>query len=348
MSVLKENFGNTEKGEVIYAYTLSNSKGMSVKVMNFGANVVEIKVPDRNGKVEDVVLGFDSADRYFANGSFFGAAVGPCANRTGDAKFEMDGKTYHLDVNDGVNNLHTHHDFGYHKRMWDAQTGEDFVRFSLQDEDGNLGMPGNRKVILTYSLTEDNRFEIHYHMESDKKTVFNMTNHSYFNLEGQGKGTIEDHIVSMNASFFTPVVKGGIPTGEIASVEDTPMDFRKPCRVGERISADYEQLKLTGGYDHNWVVDGYDGSVKLVAYAEAPVSGRIMKTYTNMPGIQFYAGNFIGTEEGKGGVMYGKRSGLCFETQFYPDSANKPQFPSVIFGPDRIYDYTTIYEFGTK
>ena len=185
-------------------------------------------------------------------------------------------------------------------------------------------------------------------MESDKKTVFNMTNHSYFNLEGQGNGTIEDHVVSINASSYAKIVKGGIPTGEFVPVEGTPMDFRKPCRVGERITADYEQLKLTGGYDHCWGVDDYDGSVKLAAYVEAPVSGRTMKTYTNIPAIQFYAGNFIGEEEGKGGVMYGKRSGLCFETQFYPDSANKPQFPSVIFGPDRIYDYTTIYEFGTK
>ena len=348
MSVIREELGTTKNGEVICAYTLSNANGMSVKVLNFGAIVMQINVPDRNGKVEDVVLGYDKAEGYFTNGSMFGAAVGPCANRTGNARFEIDGQTYELAVNDGVNNLHTHLELGYHKRIWDAQTGEEFVRFSLQDEDGSLGMPGNREVVLTYTLTEKNRLEIHYHMESDKKTLFNMTNHSYFNLEGQGNGTIENHIVSINASAYTAVAKGGIPTGKFLSVEGTPMDLRKPIRVGEKIRDEYEQLQLTGGYDHCYVIDDYDGSLKLAAYAKAPISGRTMKTYTNVPGIQFYAGNFIGREEGKGGVFYDKRSGLCFEAQFYPDAANKPQFPSAIFGPERFYDYTTIYEFRVE
>lgn len=348
VSVKKEEFGTTPQGEKIYAYTLSNKNGMSVTVLNFGANVNSICVPDKNGKVEDVVLGFDKLENYYANYSFFGAAVGPIANRTGGAKFTLNGTEYHLDVNDGVNNLHTHLDKAFHKRVWDAQAGEDFVKFTLKEADGSLGLPGNRTVSLIYTLTEDNRIEMHYHMESDRDTVFNMTNHSYFNLKGQGNGKIEDHVLWLKASHFTPVVKGSIPTGEIAPVAGTPMDFTTAHRVGERIADDYEQTNLAGGYDHNWVIDDFDGSLKHFATVEEPESGRIMKAYTNLPGVQFYAGNFIGEEEGKGGALYGKRSGLCLETQFYPDTANKAQFPSATFGPDRIYDYSTVYEFGVK
>lgn len=348
VSVKKEEFGTTPQEEKIYAYTLSNKNGMSVTVLNFGANLNSIRVPDKNGKVEDVVLGFDKLENYYANYSFFGAAVGPIANRTGGAKFTLNGTEYHLDVNDGVNNLHTHLDKAFHKRVWDAQAGEDFVKFTLKEADGSLGLPGNRTVSLVYTLTEDNRIELHYHMESDKDTIFNMTNHSYFNLKGQGNGKIEDHVLWLKASHFTPVVKGSIPTGEIAPVAGTPMDFTTAHRVGERIADDYEQTNLAGGYDHNWVIDDFDGSLKHFATVEEPESGRTMKAYTNLPGVQFYAGNFIGEEEGKGGALYGKRSGLCLETQFYPDTANKAQFPSATFGPDRIYDYTTVYEFGVK
>ena len=348
VSVKKEEFGTTPQGEKIYAYTLSNKNGMSVTVLNFGANVNSIRVPDKNGKVEDVVLGFDKLENYYANYSFFGAAIGPIANRTGGAKFTLNGTEYHLDVNDGVNNLHSHLDKAFHKRVWDAQVGEDFVKFTLKEADGSLGLPGNRKVSLVYTLTDDNRIEMHYHMESDRDTVFNMTNHSYFNLKGQGNGKIEDHVLWLKASYFTPVVKGSIPTGEIAPVAGTPMDFTTAHRVGEHIADDYEQTNLAGGYDHNWVIDDFDGSLKHFATVEEPESGRIMKAYTNLPGVQFYAGNFIGEEEGKGGALYGKRSGLCLETQFYPDTANKAQFPSATFGPDRIYDYSTVYEFGVK
>lgn len=348
ISVKREEFGKTLSGEQVYAYTLSNKNGMSVTVLNYGANINKICVPDRNGNVADVVLGFDGVDGYFENSSCFGAAIGPVANRTGSAKFVLEGKEYHLDVNDGVNNLHTHLSDGFHKRLWDAQTGENFVSFSLCEKDGSLGLPGNRGITLTYSLTEDNKVELHYHMESDKNTVFNMTNHSYFNLKGQGNGNIEDHVLELKASHFTPVVKGSIPTGEIAPVAGTPMDFTTPHTVGSRIRDAYEQTELTGGYDHNWVLDDYDGGVRLFAKVSEPTSGRVLKAYTNLPGVQFYAGNFIGEETGKDGALYGKRSGLCLETQFYPDSANKPQFPSAVFGPDRIYDYTTVYEFGVE
>ena len=345
MAVSKRKFGMTKNGETMELYTIVNGKGMRAEVMNYGAILVKLEVPDRGGKLEDVVLGFDEADQYFGNYSFFGATVGPNANRTGNAQFSIDGKKYELDVNDGVNNLHSHIEKGYHKRIWAAQTGDNFVKFSLNGEAGDLGFPGNKSVSVTYLLTDEGRLELHYHVESDEKTVINMTNHTYFNLEGAGNGDIEEHTLWLKASHYTPVAAGAIPTGEIAPVAGTPMDFTTPQKVGSRIRDDFEQLKLTGGYDHNWVIDDFDGSLKLFAEVRAPKSGRVLRAYTNLPGVQFYAGNFIDKQAGKNGAEYGPRSGLCLETQFYPDSANKPQFPSAIFGPDRIYDYTTVYEF---
>lgn len=348
MAVSKELFGICKTGEEIYLYTLSNAGGMSVQVINYGAILVSVKTPDKTGKMEDVVLGYDKLEDYYANPSFLGATIGPSANRIDGARFTIDGQTYELDVNDGANNLHTHMELAFHKRVWHAVEGENSVCFSLTEKDGNLGLPGNRKCSVSYTLTEDNRLELHYHGESDKKTVLNMTNHTYFNLEGQGNGKIEDHVLWIKASRYTPVGKTPIPTGELAPVAGTPMDFTKPARVGERITDDFAQLAVTGGYDHNWVIDDFDGSVQLFAKVKAPISGRIVKAYTNLPGVQFYAGNFIDTQTGKEGKIYGKRSGLCLETQFYPDTPNKPEFPSAFFGPDRIYDYTTVYEFGVE
>lgn len=348
MSISKKVFGTCPTGEEIYLYTITNGKGMSVQVMNYGAILVSVKTPDATGNIEDVVLGFDTLTAYFGNTSFFGATVGPNANRIGKAQFQIDGQTYKLDVNDGKNNLHSHIELGFHKRVWHAAEYDNSVCFTLEEKDGNLGFPGNRKCSVTYTLTDDNRLELHYHVESDKKTILNMTNHTYFNLEGQGKGKIEDHILWLKASHYTPVVAGAIPTGEIAAVTGTPMDFTTPKVVGERINEEFEQLKLTGGYDHNWVIDDFDGSVQLFATVKAPKSGRVLKAYTNLPGVQFYAGNFIDPQTGKNGTAYDKRSGLCLETQFYPDTANQPDFPSAVFGPERIYDYTTIYEFGAE
>ncbi len=348
MAVSKKLFGTCETGEQIYLYTLSNEKGVSAQVTNFGAVLVSVKTPDKTGKIEDIVLGFDTLEDYRKNPSFFGATVGPNANRIGGAAFSLDGKVYRLDNNDSGNNLHTHMEGAFHKRIWHAQEGENGVLFSLTEPDGSLGLPGNRVVSVGYTLTEENRLELHYHAESDRKTILNLTNHSYFNLEGEGNGTIEDHVLCMRASHYTPVGNTPIPTGEIAPVAGTPMDFTKPVRVGERIREDFDQLKVTGGYDHNWVIDDFDGSVKYFAKVTAPRSGRTMKVYTNLPGVQFYAGNFIDTQTGKGGKVYGKRSGLCLETQFYPDTPNKPGFPSSVFGPDRFYDYTAVFEFGTQ
>ncbi len=347
MSIAKEVFGTAKDGKEAYLFTLENSKGMKAQITNFGAILVNLYVPDAKGNVEDVVLGFDSLEEYYGNGSFFGATIGPSANRVGNAKFEIDGVTYQLDVNDGPNNLHSHMELGYHKRVWDAVINDDnnSVTLSLEAPDGDMGFPGNKKLTMTYSLSEENELKLAYHATSDADTLINLTNHTYFNLSGHKAGKIEDHLLTLHASHYTPVVPGAIPTGEIAEVAGTPMDFTKAKPVGRDINADFEQLKLTQGYDHNWVIDNADGSLREIAVVEDPKSGRIMKTFTTLPGVQFYAGNCIGKENGKDGAVYEPRKGLCLETQYYPDTINKPQFPSAVFGPNRAYDSVTVYQF---
>lgn len=346
-SVKKELFGQTGEGAEIYKYWIENSNGMKAGIINYGAILVNLIVPDKNGRKDDVVLGYDLLEPYFENGCFFGATIGPNANRIKEASFVIDGQKYELTANDGENNLHSHHDLGYHKRVWDAEEGEAAVEFSLTDADGNMGFPGNKKVKVTYSLTDDNELKIHYEAVSDKKTIINMTNHSYFNLAGH-KEKIYDHVLELKASAFTPVVKGAIPTGEIAPVAGTPFDFTKAKRIGKEIDADNEQLKLTGGYDHNWVIDNADGTVREFATVTEPDSGRCMKVYTDMPGVQFYAGNFITPQTGKENAEYNVRSGMCLETQYFPDTANRSNFPSAVYGPDRKYVSTTIYKFFTE
>lgn len=345
MSVRKEKFGMTKNGREITLYTLQNANGVQAKVMNYGANLVSLLVPDKDGRIEDVVLGFDNLEGYYGNGSFFGAVIGPSANRIAGASFEMDGKKYQLDVNDGVNNLHSHMEQGYHKRVWDAEEGDNSVTFTLEDQDGAMGFPANKQVAITYSLSEDNALKLHYHVSVDAKTIVNMTNHSYFNLAGQGKGKIEDHLLQIRASHYTPVVAGAIPTGELAPVQGTPMDFTQMKPVGQDICADFEQLKLVQGYDHNYVIDGADGTLKEIADLKDPQSGREMKVFTDLPGVQFYAGNCIGVETGKGGITYSPRMGLCLETQYYPDNIHQPSFPQAVFEPGKDYDSVTIYQF---
>jgi aldose 1-epimerase len=345
MGVSKEKFGTTKDGREVYRYTIENGNGMQAKVTNFGAILVNLLVPGKNGKLDDVVLGFDSVEGYFDNGSFFGTVIGPNANRTGGASFEIDGKTYQLDVNDGPNNLHTDKEKGFHKQLWDAEIGDNSVTFSLESKDGELGFPGNKKVSVTYSLSEDNELKLAYHGTSDANTLINLTNHTYFNLSGHDAGKIEDHILTLRAANYTPVVAGAIPTGEIAPVAGTPLDFTQPKAIGKDINADFEQLKLVQGYDHNFVIDGADGSLKEIAEAEDPKSGRKMKVFTTLPGVQFYAGNCIGEEKGKGGALYGPRKGFCLETQYYPDNIHHPNFPQAVFGPGKDYDSVTVYQF---
>ncbi len=345
MPVTKELFGTTKCGKQIYRYYISNSKGLKAGVINYGAILVNLFVPDKNGEAADVVLGYDTLEPYFENGSFFGATVGPNANRIGGASFILDGQRYNLDVNDGENNLHSHMALGYHKRVWNVAEGTDSVTFSLEDEDGSMGFPGNKKISVTYTVTEDNELKLHYQGESDKNTILNMTNHTYFNLAGHNSGKIHNHKLQLMASAYTPVVAGAIPTGEIASVKGTPFDFLTEKQVGKEIDADNNQLKLVQGYDHNWVIDGAAGTLREFATVTEETSGRIMKAYTDLPGVQFYAGNCIAETVGKEDAVYGPRCGLCLETQYYPDTANRPEFPSAVFGPDRKYDTVTIYKF---
>ena len=345
MTVAKEKFGVTKDGKAVTLYTLTNKNGMKAQVTDFGAILVNLYVPCADGSLLDVVLGFDNVSQYEVNGSYFGSTVGPSANRIGGARFTLDGVTYQLPVNDGANNLHSDADLGYHKLLWDAEVSGEEIIFTICDEDGYLGFPGNKTLSVAYALTDDNALTIHYHGTSDKRTIFNPTNHTYFNLNGHGNGNILEHAMQLHAASYTPVVAGAIPTGEIAYVEGTPMDFTKERIIGVDIDADFEQLNLTGGYDHNWVIDDWNGELKEFAVVKADKTGLTLYAYTTLPGVQFYAGNFITSQTGKGGVTYEKRDGFCLETQYYPNTINTPQFPPCVFGGDKDYESTTVYRF---
>ncbi|MCM1027712.1 MAG: galactose mutarotase [Roseburia sp.] len=335
-----------DKGEIL-RYTLSNDNGMKVTLSSLGAAIVKVVVPDREGWGTDVVLGFERAEDYLNNPSFLGVVIGPSANRIGGARYRIDGVDYQADVNDGVNNLHSHKQNGYHMQNWAGRPEEDGVTFTLEDTDGNMGFPGNKRVSVTYRLGEDNSLHLLYRGSSDKRTILNLTNHVYFNLNGHNSGGIEGHELWLGASNYTPGDAGSIPTGELAPVAGTPMDFTEAKAVGREIGADFEQLRFGGGYDHNWAIDGWepDGKLRHFATLKAPESGRVMKAYTTLPGVQFYAGNFIDEQGGKEGAEYGPRMGLCLETQYFPDSVNKPQFPSCIFGEGEEYSSETVYRF---
>lgn len=345
MGIVKEKFGTLKTGEEIYLYTLKNKNGMEARLTNFGAAVVNLLVPDKNGKIEDVVLGFDNLEDYVSNPSFFSVTIGPNANRIGGAAFTLNGKEYHLPVNDGPNNLHSDMNDGYQKRAWTVEEGENSLTFAIEGKDGEMGFPGNKKVKVTFTLTDSNELKLKYYATSDTETLINLTNHTYFNLAGHDSGSIEDHLLCLHAGNYTPVLPGAIPTGEIAPVAGTPLDFTKKKRIGEEIGADCEQLKLVQGYDHNFVLDGADGTMREVAEAEDPKSGRRMKVFTTLPGMQFYAGNCIAEQTGKGGVHYGPRMGFCLETHFFPDNIHHPEFQQAVFGGDKVYESETIYAF---
>ena len=346
MAVSTKFFGKSKEGKDITLYTITNAAGMQADVTDLGAILVNLFVPGKDGKKDDVVLGFATGEEYYDNASFFGATIGPSANRIGNAKFTIEGREYQLAVNDGPNNLHSDFEKGYHKRMWDAEILENGVRFSLEAPDGDMGFPGNLKISVTYTLTEDNAISLKYHGTTDRAALLNMTNHSYFNLAGHKAGNIEDHVLTIHASCYTPVVPGAIPTGEIAPVAATPMDLTKAKRIGDEIRADFEQLKLTKDYDNNKIVDGADGKLREIAVVSEPTTGRVMTVLTDLPGVQFYAGNCITPVAGKDGAQYEVRSGLCLETQCYPDSINKANFPSVVYTPEKAYDTETVYRFS--
>ena len=344
--MIKSVFGNTKEGVTVYKFKLSNSKGMRAVVTNYGAILVNLIVPDKFGVPEDVVMGYDTVAEYEKNPCFFGSTIAPSANRIDKAKFTIDGVEYNLPVNDGENNLHSDYDLGAHKRVWDVEeVGENSVKFTLKMKDMELGFPGNKVFTVTYTLTEENELKIDYTGTSDKNTLINPTNHSYFNLGGHGSGTAMNHIMRLECDRYTVVREGSIPTGENASVKGTPMDFTKAKRIGENNNDNFDQFDITGGIDHNFVINDYDGSLKLFATVEEPNSGRLMKVYTTLPGVQFYAGNYIGDMTGKDGASYGYRGAFCLETQFYPNAINIPSFVQPVFGPEKPYASETVYRF---
>ncbi|MCR5337968.1 MAG: galactose mutarotase [Lachnospiraceae bacterium] len=347
--ITKKPFGRTIDKAPITLYTMTNANGMEAGVTDFGAILVNLVVPNDKGEKADVVLGYDRAKDYFVNGSCFGATIGPVANRTENATFTLDGTIYNLTVNDGDNNLHSDTDKGLHKVMWKAEVNEadNAVTFTTSSPDGYLGFPGNRNFSVTYSLSDDNALSIHYQADTDKTTVINMTNHSYFNLKGEGcEQTIEDALVWLKASKYTPVVKGAIPTGEEAPVAGTPFDFTTEKAVSKEVDADSAQLALVGGYDHNFVIDDYEkGKLQKIASLRDEKVGRSMEVYTDLPCVQFYTGNNMAEELGKNDALYLRRGGICFETQYAPNSAADSRFIQPVVKAGETYETTTIYKF---
>jgi len=341
-------FGKTHDGRDAHLYTLSNKAGMEVVITDYGATVVSIKVPDRNGKIGDVVLGYDTLEGYEDGTAYIGATAGRYANRIAGAKFSLDGKEFTLPKNDHENHLHG----VFNKVLWDAAPGSlnnpSLLRLRYLSKDGEEGYPGNLSVEVSVSLNDANEFKVEYTATTDKKTVVNLTNHSYFNLAGSG--TILENKLTLLASRFTPVDAALIPTGELRPVAGTPFDFRESTAVGARIEQDDEQLKLGHGYDHNWVLDaGIKDKPSLAATIYEPNSGRILEVSTTEPGIQIYTGNFLdGTAHGKGGGSYERRTAICLETQHFPDSPNHPDFPTATLKPGKKFHSISVYKFSTK
>ncbi len=352
-STTKKPFGKTPDGQPVDLFVLTNKGGAEASITNYGGAVVSLRVPDRNGRLADVVLGYDALDGYVNDKAYFGAIVGRYGNRIAHAQFVLDGKTYALAKNNGDNSLHGGIK-GFNKAVWTAKTfsardGQSVELFYLS-KDGEEGFPGNLKVTVTYTLTDANALRIEYSATADKKTVVNLTNHSYFNLAGQGSGDILGHLLTIQADQFTPVDSGLIPTGELRDVMGTPFDFHKPTAIGARINHDDEQLKLGGGYDHNFVLRmPMDHGEYLAARVLEPASGRVLEVWTTEPGVQFYTGNFLdGKTPGKSGHTYPRRNAFCLETQHFPDSPNQPKFPSVVLNPGERYHTVTTYKFSTE
>ena len=346
----KEIFGTTPDGKTAYLYTLENHNGMKARITNYGGTVVSLFVPDKSGKLDDIVLGYDSLSGYINNNSpYFGALIGRYGNRIGRGKFTLNGKEYTLATNNGPNHLHGGL-MGFNKVVWDVdeKPGRSLA-LTYFSKDGEEGYPGNLSVKVVYTITDKNELRIEYSATTDMPTVINLTHHSYFNLAGAGKGDILSHELMINANRFTPVDSTLIPTGELRKVGGSPFDFRKPKSVGERINDNDEQLRYGRGYDHNFVLNRGAKSARLAARVFEKSTGRLMEVFTTEPGVQFYSGNFLdGTNIGKGGISYKHRYGLCLETQHFPDSPNKPQFPSTVLNPGKKYTSTTIYRFSVK
>lgn len=349
--VKKSGFGKMPDGRAIELFTLTNRRGMQVEITNYGARVVAISVPDRHGKMADVVLGFDHGIGYLGDNPFFGAIVGRYANRIAKGEFKLDGKTYHLPLNDGPNTLHGG-PHGFDKALWTGSVlrhNPPTVEMRYLSKDFEEGFPGNLHVRVVYTLERDNALRIDYSASTDHDTVLNLSNHSYFNLHGAGNGNILKTVMMINADKFTPIGKTLIPTGKLESVAGTPLDFRKPTPIGARINDHYSQLEYAGGYDFNYVLNRKGRGLELAARAVDPESGRVLEVLTTQPGLQFYTGNFLdGSIHGKGGKAYQKRGAFCLETQHFPNSPNQPNFPSTELKPGQRFHQVTVFKFSTE
>lgn len=346
------NFESTIDGKQVALYTLKSETGMTMQVTNFGGHVVSLWTPDKNGIMGDVVLGHNTLKEYvdFQAERFIGCVVGRYANRIAKGEFTIDSITYHVPLNNNGQSLHGGLK-GLDLVVWDVDTvGADMIQLSILSPDGAEGYPGNLKVTMTYALTPDNEFKITYRATTDKPTVVNLSHHGFFNLKGECAGTINDHLLTINADYITPVDSVLIPTGELMPVAETPFDFNQATAIGDRVNNDNEQLRCGNGYDHNWVLRrSTDNDVELAATVYEPTSGRVMEVYTNQPGLQFYGGNFFdGNGIGKCGDTFKYREAIALETQKFPDGPNQPQFPSVRLNPDEEYYHVCIYKFSVK
>jgi aldose 1-epimerase len=350
MPIVRSIFGTTPDGVAVERYSLSNSHGLQADIMTYGATLLAVRAPDRAGTPGDVVLGFDGLEGYLADQPYLGAVCGRVANRIAGGRFELNGETYTLAINNDPNHLHGGPG-GFHRQVWAARERDSAdgpsVELSYLSPDGQEGYPGNLSVVVAYTLTERGELRIEYTATTDRDTVVNLTNHAYFNLAGGGD--ILDHQVEIAASRFVPIGANLIPLGELRPVRGTPFDFTTPARVGAHVDADDEQIRNGLGYDHTWVLDKADGALGFAARVYAPATGRVLEVSTTEPGLQFYTGNFLdGSLTGRGGQIYAYRTGLCLETQHFPDSPNQPQFPSVVLRPGQTYTQTTIYHFGVR
>ena len=350
MTAVRTDFGKLKDGREAHLYTLKSKGGLTVSLTDYGATIVSAVIADKAGNSRDVILGYDDVAGYEAGTCYFGAVIGRSGNRIKNGRFTIGGKTYQLAINNNDNNLHSGPN-GFNSRLWEAKVpeGENAVVFSLKDADGEQGYPGNFEVTVTYTLDDDNTLSITYVSTSDADTVSNLTNHVYFNLNGEGNGTIENHIMHLTAERYTPVVDHqAIPTGEIASVKGTPMDFTSPKEIGKEINADFDQLKFLGGYDHNYVIRDEKGSLEKFAECVSPETGICVEAFTDLPGVQFYAGNFLEGVSGKKDSVYVKRGGFCLESQFYPNSINQEGFASPLLKAGEKARTTTAYRFSVK
>ena len=347
MGVVKEKFGYMEDGREVSQYIIKNRNGMQAVVTDYGAILIALMVPDAQDNLRDVVLGYDSLESYKGNFDMLGATVGRNVNRIERGQFQIDGVTYQLDINENGNNIHSHMENGFHKVLWDGETlGENSISFFYHSPDGENGFPGNLDISVTYTVTESNGLLISYYGISDKKTLINLTNHSYFNLAGYDGGSILDTIIWIDADYYMPVKEGIIPKGKILQVKDTIMDFRKPVKVGTRLGVDNEQINLVhGGYDHNFILNGQKKGMRKAAEAKNKKTGIGMEIYTDLPGMQFYTGNTTRDIIGKGGRLITKYSGFCMEPQYYPNSINMPGVPQPLFDKGQEYKTSTLYQF---